>query len=54
MPCCMCFRVHDMMDMIPRSDPDGTIHILKPELRTVLNRMGFNMSDAEFDKLWDK
>ena len=50
----MCFRVQDMMDMMPRSDPDGTIHILKPELRSVLNRMGFSMSDAEFDKLWDK
>ena len=42
------------MDMMPRSDPSGAIYILKPELRGVLTRMGFTMSDAEFDKLWNK
>ena len=47
-------RVQDVVDMISQCNPDGANHILKPEFRNVLNRMGFHMDDVEFNKLWDK
>ncbi|ELU06848.1 hypothetical protein CAPTEDRAFT_215809 [Capitella teleta] len=47
-------KVKDIADLIPQSNPDGTGHILKPEFRNVLNKMGYCMEDDEFDKLWCK
>ena len=35
-------------------NPGGSGRILKPELRNVLNKMGFFMEDEEFEKLWLK
>jgi len=35
-------------------NPGGSGRILKPELRNVLNKMGFYMEDDEFEKLWQK
>lgn len=35
-------------------NPGGSGRLLKPELRNVLNKMGFFMEDDEFEKLWLK
>ena len=45
-------RVKDVADLIPQSNPDGSGHILKPEFRNTLNKMGFYMDDVEFERLW--
>ena len=47
-------RVRDVADLIPQCNPDGTGHILKPEFRNTLNKMGFYMDDIEFERLWMK
>jgi hypothetical protein len=47
-------RVKDIADLIPQSNPDGTGYILKPEFMNVLNKMGLNMEEDEFEKLWAK
>ncbi|KAK2169896.1 hypothetical protein LSH36_6g11010 [Paralvinella palmiformis] len=41
-------------DLLPQVNADGSKFILKPEFRTVLGRLGFSMSDDEFEKLWAK
>lgn len=51
---CTVRRVRDVADLIPQSNPDGSGHILKPEFRNTLNKMGFYMDDIEFDRLWSK
>ena len=49
-------RVLELGDIIPNftvsDDPNDKGRIMKPELYSALLRHGFNMSDAEFDKLW--
>ncbi|KAL9978672.1 hypothetical protein ACROYT_G016217 [Oculina patagonica] len=47
-------RFLDVADLIPQINPGGSGRILKPELRNVLNKMGFYMEDDEFEKLWQK
>lgn len=47
-------RFLDVADLIPQMNPGGSGRILKPELRNVLNKMGFYMEDDEFEKLWQK
>lgn len=47
-------RFLDVADLIPQMNPGGSGRILKPELRNVLNKMGFYMEDDEFEKLWLK
>ena len=47
-------RVRDIADLIPQTNPDGSGHVLKPEFRNTLNKMGFWMDDDEFEKLWAK
>ena len=32
----------------------GSGRILKPEFRNMMNKLGFYMTDEEFDKLWQK
>ena len=51
---CFAFRFLDVADLIPQMNPGGSGRILKPELRNVLNKMGFYMEDDEFEKLWLK
>lgn len=46
------YRVKDIADLIPQANPDGSGHIMKPEFRSVLEKMGMNMDDMEFQKLW--
>lgn len=47
-------RFLDVAELIPQMNPGGSGRILKPELRNVLNKMGFYMEDDEFEKLWQK
>lgn len=47
-------RFLDVADLIPQINPGGSGRILKPELRNVLNKLGFYMEDDEFEKLWQK
>ncbi|XP_064594452.1 EF-hand calcium-binding domain-containing protein 6-like isoform X2 [Liolophura sinensis] len=47
-------RFLDVADLIPQMNPDGSGHILKPELRNVLQKMSFKMEDDEFEKLWQR
>ena len=49
-------RVLDLGDIIPgfatSDDPNDKGRIMKPELSSALKANGFQMTDAEFDKLW--
>lgn len=47
-------RFLDVAELIPQMNPGGSGRILRPELRNVLNKMGFYMEDDEFEKLWQK
>lgn len=47
-------RFLDVAKLIPQMNPGGSGRILRPELRNVLNKMGFYMEDDEFEKLWQK
>ncbi|XP_032219247.2 EF-hand calcium-binding domain-containing protein 6 [Nematostella vectensis] len=47
-------RFLDVAELIPQMNPGGSGRILRPELRNVLNQMGFYMDDDEFEKLWLK
>nr|WQY91287.1 ddN-expressed EFCAB family member [Ciona robusta] len=47
-------RFLDLADLVPQMNPGGSERIMAPEFRNVLNRLGFFMSDAEFDKIWKK
>ena len=47
-------RMKDIADLIPQANPDGSGHILKPEFKNILRRMGFYLSDTEFERLWQK
>ncbi|KAI8521540.1 hypothetical protein Bbelb_012940 [Branchiostoma belcheri] len=44
----------DLGDLIPQSNPGGSLRILPPEFRNILQRMGFFLEDDEFGKLWKK
>ena len=52
--CFFTVRFLDVADLIPQMNPGGSGRILKPELRNVLNKMGFYMEDDDFEKLWLK
>ena len=49
-------RVLELGDIIPNfvvsDDPNDKGRIMKPELQVALRQHGFDMSEAEFDKLW--
>ena len=47
-------RFLDLADLVPQMNPGGSGRVLKPELRNALNKHGFAMEDAEYDKLWQK
>ena len=47
-------RFLDLADLVPQMNPGGSGRIMAPEFRNVLNKLGFYMDDAEFDKLWKK
>ena len=47
-------RFLDLADLIPQLNSGGSGRVLKPELRNALNKHGFAMEDAEYDKLWQK
>lgn len=50
----LSLRFLDVAELIPQMNPGGSGRILRPELRNVLNKMGFYMEDDEFEKLWQK
>lgn len=47
-------RFLDIADLVPQMNPGGSGRIIAPELRNVLNKLGFFMDDQEFEKLWKK
>lgn len=47
-------KIKDIADLIPQTNPDGAGHILKPEFKNTLNKMGFFMDDVEFERLWQR
>lgn len=47
-------RFLDLAELIPQVNPGGSGRLLRPELRNVLNKMGYFMEDDEFEKLWLK
>ncbi|XP_041364639.1 EF-hand calcium-binding domain-containing protein 6-like [Gigantopelta aegis] len=47
-------RFLDVADMFPQMNPGGTGRILKPELKQLLNKMLYFMSDSEFEELWKR
>ncbi|XP_053314267.1 EF-hand calcium-binding domain-containing protein 6-like [Spea bombifrons] len=47
-------RFLDFADVVSQKKPDGAAAILPPELRNILEQIGFHMEDTEFDKLWNR
>lgn len=47
-------RFLDLADLVPQMNPGGSGRVMAPEFRNVLNKLGFFMDDAEFEKLWKR